>query len=111
MLIGFHRLLPSSVSLSQIEEVGNFDWECAKDELLSELETVLMEGKHDFACLLITDVQNKDSVLLAVGDSRVLDALEFEKLDQNVYRADGVVSRKMQLFPAVSRALKHISYH
>ncbi len=35
----------------------------------------------------------------------VLDHIDYERLDKNLFLAKGVVSRKKQLFPAISRAL------
>jgi manganese-dependent inorganic pyrophosphatase len=35
----------------------------------------------------------------------LLNALEFERVDESLFHAPGVVSRKKQLFPAVCRAI------
>ena len=45
-------------------------------------------------------------MLLAVGDEEALENIEYERLGPNLFSATDVVSRKKQLFPAISRALK-----
>ncbi len=94
------------VSLSQIEEIGMFGLEAVMDELLRALEDLLKKENLKLACLLVTDIVSHDSKLIAVGDSEVLERLEYERLGVNLFAASGVVSRKKQLFPAISRALK-----
>ena len=57
---------------------------------------------------MLTDIVNHNSLVLAVGDRHVLDSLEFERKDDNLFKAEGIVSRKKQLFPAFSLALKSV---
>ncbi len=99
----------SSVSLSQIEEVGLFGFEKVKDELVAELEKIRAEEDLRLACLLVTDIVSHDSILLVVGDQAVIEHIEYQRLDEHTFSAKGVVSRKKQLFPAISRALKSIT--
>ena len=44
---------------------------------------------------------------LAIGQEAILAKMPFERLDHALFDAPGVVSRKKQLFPAVSDALHH----
>ena len=46
-----------------------------------------------------------NSVLLIEAPEAVLDRIEYPKRDAGVYEMDGVVSRKKQLFPWLSRVL------
>jgi len=57
--------------------------------------------------LAVTDVSRHHSVILAAGDSDVLEKLPFARTDGTLFDAPGVVSRKKQIFPAVSEALQH----
>ncbi|MDO4409723.1 MAG: putative manganese-dependent inorganic diphosphatase [Akkermansia sp.] len=94
------------VSLSQVEEIGLFGLEDVQDGLVEALEALVKAEGLSLACLLVTDIVSHNSLLLAVGEDEVLDNIEYERLGVNLFSAPDVVSRKKQLFPAVSRALK-----
>lgn len=98
----------SLISLSQIEEVGLFGFTGMRQALEDELKKIVKEDKCRFAGLLITDVLRHDSLLLVAGDPEVIDALEYERIDDTLFAAKDIVSRKKQLFPAISRALHHV---
>jgi manganese-dependent inorganic pyrophosphatase len=44
-------------------------------------------------------------MILAVGRDNVVGNLPFERIDETLFHAPGVVSRKRQLFPAVCEAI------
>lgn len=94
------------ISISQIEEIGMYGLKAVQEDLLEELRKLEKEEDLKLACLLVTDIVTHDSMLLAVGDEEVLEHIEYERLDPNLFAAKDVVSRKKQLFPAISRALK-----
>ncbi len=62
--------------------------------------------KYDLAVLAVTDVALHHSMILAVGDDSVVSKLPFERLDESLLHAPGVVSRKRQIFPAVCEAIQ-----
>ncbi|KAA3291890.1 aldose epimerase, partial [Akkermansia sp. BIOML-A17] len=94
------------ISISQIEEIGMYGLKEVQEDLLDELRKLEKEEDLKLACLLVTDIVTHDSMLLAVGDEEVLEHIEYERLGPNLFAAKDVVSRKKQLFPAISRALK-----
>ena len=94
------------ISISQIEEIGMFGLKEVQDDLVKELQKLVEEEGLKLACLLVTDIVTHDSMLLAVGDEEGLEHIEYERLGPNLFSAADVVSRKKQLFPAISRALK-----
>ncbi len=94
------------VSLSQIEEIGIFGLEEMEKTLVAGLDELIKEEGLKLACLLVTDIMSHDSMLIAAGDEEALEKIEYERLGRNLFDASGVVSRKKQLFPAISRALK-----
>lgn len=96
----------SRISLSQVEEAGLFGFKDMRASLEEELERIVADDKCRLACLMITDVMKHDSLLLVAGDKNVIDAIEFERIDDTLFSAPSVVSRKKQLFPAISRALQ-----
>ncbi len=93
------------VSISQIEELGlNHFWP-ARDDLQSELKTLVTSQGLDIACVMVTDIGRHYSVLLIEGPDEVLDRIDYPKKDHGIFEMDGVVSRKKQLFPWLSRLL------
>lgn len=96
------------VSISQVEEIGLWGFENIRPVLQQELEILVKQEKLNLACLLVTDINSHDSLLLAVGDEIILNNMEYERIDKNLFLAKGVVSRKKQLFPAISKAIQAI---
>lgn len=75
------------------------------DEHLEPLRKALDELRQrrglDFAMLMVTDVVDNHSCLLAVNAPPVLDDLPYPRQPDGTYLAEGVVSRKKQLLPSV----------
>lgn len=93
------------ISISQIEELGLEALPARTAELQEGLEELAEERKCGFACLMVTDITRHYSVLLTTGDKEVIEEIDFPKLAPGVYEMDGVVSRKKQFFPFISRVL------
>jgi len=86
-------------AIAQVEELGlERFWE-RRAELQQALENLAKEKGMDFACLFITDITRHVSVMLAAGHARVLEAIDYPRLDGGVFQLEGVVSRKKQLLP------------
>jgi len=94
------------VSISHVEEAGLEMFDQKREELQSSLDTLIAHKGYDLALLITTDINTNYSVLLASGDESILEALPFERDENGVYQAPGVVSRKKQVFPAVCQALR-----
>ena len=75
-----------------------------------ELELVLKElhnGRgYDLTVLAVTDVALHHSMILAIGRDAIIAKLPFERIDDSLFHAPGVVSRKRQIFPAVCEAIQ-----
>ncbi len=99
---------PWQISISQIEEIGlERFWEL-EAELGAELERLLRETNLDFACVMITDITRHNSILLTAGDRFIIDAITYPEIRPHVFRMNGVVSRKKQLFPELGRILARV---
>lgn len=96
----------AKISISQVEEAGLWGFEVMRPQLEEGLQQLVDEHGYAIACLLVTDINSHDSLLLIVGNDGVIDNIDYERLDKNLFLAKGVVSRKKQLFPTISRALK-----
>ncbi|HLF88393.1 MAG TPA: DHHA2 domain-containing protein [Anaerolineales bacterium] len=76
-------------------------------EKLSQALRALRDSKGlNFAMLMVTDVVQGTSRLLLTDEVAALGVLPFSRLEDNTLLADGVVSRKKQLLPAVLSALE-----
>ncbi|MCB1235235.1 MAG: putative manganese-dependent inorganic diphosphatase [Verrucomicrobiae bacterium] len=93
------------VSISQVEEVGLNQFWPVRESLQAELGRLIEVHSLDIACLMVTDVNRNDSLLLIEAPEEVLRKIQFPRKKENLYRLDGVVSRKKQLFPWLSSVL------
>lgn len=93
------------ISISQIEELGLDEFWKREAELHQALESVCRSRDLHFACLMVTDITEHNSVLLVAGSQKVADAIEYPERSRNLYSMPGVVSRKKQLFPYLGRIL------
>ena len=93
------------ISISQVEEMDLERFGERVDEMITGLEQLISSKGYDLALLAVTDITKHHSKIVAVGESRVIEALPFDVISANVLDAVGVVSRKKQIFPAVSNAI------
>ena len=96
-----------TVSISQVEERGLQGFAARRLELEAALRNLVATHHYDLAVLAVTDIVGHHSLVLAIGQEAILAKMPFERLDHALFDAPGVVSRKKQLFPAVSDALHH----
>lgn len=95
------------VSISQVEELGLHGFAARRHELEAALRSLVEAQRYDLGVLAVTDIVGHHSLILAIGQEAILAKMPFERLDDALFDAPGVVSRKKQLFPAVSDALHH----
>ncbi|HEY8932543.1 MAG TPA: putative manganese-dependent inorganic diphosphatase [Rariglobus sp.] len=95
------------VSISQVEERGLHGFAPRRTELEAALKQLVADHGYDLAVLAVTDVSRHHSVILAAGNPDIIEKLPFSSVDCTLFDAPGVVSRKKQIFPAVSEALLH----
>ena len=91
------------ISISQIEELDHVSFWPKEEALRDGLKTLRLEGGYDFALLFVTDIIKKDSLLLICGDPEVIEKIQYPTLGKNLFEMKGVVSRKKQVFPWISR--------
>lgn len=93
-------------SISQIEEIGfELFWQ-RKEDLLSALQDLAREHGLDFSALLVTDLVSNGSLLLMSSEPDYWEAINYPRVDRNLYQLDGVVSRKKQLLPLISQLME-----
>jgi manganese-dependent inorganic pyrophosphatase len=95
-------------SISQIEEIG-FDlfWD-RKDELQDALNDFSADHQLDFSALLVTDIATDGSMLLMSREPHGWDEINYPRVSPHLYELAGIVSRKKQLLPLISRLLEFV---
>ena len=96
-----------NVSISQVEERDLHGFAARREELEKELRELHETRHYDLSILAVTDVALHHSMILAIGHEATLAKLPFERVDESLFHAPGVVSRKRQIFPAVCEAIQH----
>lgn len=94
-----------SVSISQVEERDLHGFAARRDELEAVLRELHHSRRYDVSVLAVTDVALHHSMILAIGPEKALTKLPFERKDDSLFHAPGVVSRKRQIFPAICEAI------
>lgn len=95
------------ISVSQVEERDLHGFKARREELENALRALQYEKSYDIAVLVVTDVALLKSMVLAVGPEKIISSLPFNRIDDTLYLAPGVVSRKRQIFPAICDAIEH----
>ncbi len=91
----------SKVSITQVETVDYKDLVPRKKELLAELSRIKEIRGLDLSVLLITDIIKEGCLLLAVGDTKKIEAAYKKKLNAGEVWLNGVLSRKKQVVPVL----------
>jgi len=96
-------------AVSQVEELGfgNF-WQHARD-LANALQALRAEEGLLFACLLVTDINTQNSLLLVKGEPEFIARIKYPFVEKDeIFDMPGVVSRKKQLIPYIGGVLKEM---
>jgi len=106
--IKFYEVGSARLGIAQVE-VTNFSEIAGRmDDLRNGLNDLLEREKLAVALLMITDVVRGNSRLLVAGQQRIVAALPYPRLDNEMMDAPGVVSRKKQLLPTVLAAVQQV---
>jgi manganese-dependent inorganic pyrophosphatase len=96
-------------AVSQVEELGfgNF-WQHSK-QLIRALDDLCTQEKLCFACLLVTDINTQNSLLLFKGDPEITARITYSSVEEGeIFDLPGIVSRKKQLIPYLSTLLREL---
>jgi manganese-dependent inorganic pyrophosphatase len=97
-------------AVSQVEELGfgNF-WQHAR-EIAEALQSLREEERLGFACLLVTDINTQNSLLLVKGDAGFIQRISYAHVEKDeIFDLPGIVSRKKQLIPYIGTILKEMT--
>ena len=97
-------------SVSQIEELGFQNFWSSEDLLMNALDQLVQSESLDFACVLITDINKHNSILMVTGHDEFVSNISYPNIHEGpFFDLKGVVSRKKQLIPFISSTLKTIT--
>lgn len=96
-------------AVSQIEELGfgNF-WQHSRD-LTKALQKLRDDESLLFACVLVTDINTQNSLLLVKGEPEFISRISYASVQKDeIFDLPGIVSRKKQLIPYIGTILKEM---
>jgi len=104
----FYEAGGSTVGIAQVE-IANFrELTPRLPDIREALQKLAEARKLALIMLMVTDVVRGNSRLVVVGQSRLIGALPYVRMDDETLDAPGVVSRKKQLLPAVLAAISQV---
>lgn len=92
---------PVKFTVSQVEVTNFRELTERLADVRSALRHLQDERGSDFAVLMVTDIVQNNSILVAVGNNRYLERFPFARKGDGVWDLPSVVSRKKQLLPAL----------
>ena len=97
-------------SVSQVEELGFDNFWLHAPALAKALAELGTDEKLAFACLLVTDINTQNSLMLVKGDAEFIRRISYAHIEQDeIFDLPGVVSRKKQLIPYLTSILKEMT--
>ena len=97
-------------SVSQVEELGFGNFQAQAKPIARAVDELRESEKLAFACLLVTDINTQNSLLLVKGDATLISRISYPHVEQDeIFDLPGVVSRKKQLIPFLTTLLKELS--
>ncbi|HEX7860901.1 MAG TPA: putative manganese-dependent inorganic diphosphatase [Verrucomicrobiae bacterium] len=92
-------------SVAQIEEIGfNQFWDRKKD-VVGAVQKYCADKGYYMSALLVTDVVSQTSMLVLSAPEAFHNLINYPEEEPNIYRLEGVVSRKKQLLPFLTHTL------
>lgn len=97
-------------SVSQIEELGFNNFWGKVDEISQALSDFRIQEQLNFACVLVTDINHHNSLLVVSGDEVFIDGITYPSVEKGcIYELKGIVSRKKQLIPYITSIVKSLN--
>ncbi|HHH51271.1 MAG TPA: manganese-dependent inorganic pyrophosphatase, partial [Campylobacterales bacterium] len=94
----------NKIGVGQLEVVDLSVFDNMKDELFQEMQNLKDEGERHSVLLMLTDIMQEGTQLLALSDepSKIEDAFD-KKLENNQVWLPKVMSRKKQIIPFLEK--------
>ncbi|PLX89252.1 MAG: inorganic diphosphatase [Desulfuromonas sp.] len=101
-----YQVESDTLGLGQVEVVNLHSFQQRKEELLAELARLRDEKGYLLAALLVTDIVEGNSLLVTSGPNELPYMIRYPQVEKNIYRLNGVLSRKKQLVPHLLKVFK-----
>ena len=97
----------AKIGVAQVYTVNEAEVLERKEKLLAEIDNIIAKEGLKFFMLAITNILTNDSAALISGDGNdVVEKAFGEKVDSNLVTLKGVVSRKKQIIPPLTKAIQ-----
>ncbi|WP_305045087.1 putative manganese-dependent inorganic diphosphatase [Geoalkalibacter sp.] len=94
--------------VGQVEVVSFQEFHNMKEIIVETLGRIKEERHLDMAGLLVTDIVQETSLLLALGGKELPYVISYPQVEDHIYELKGVLSRKKQLVPHLLKVLKGV---
>ena len=95
------------IGVAQVNTVNEAEVLERKEKLLVEIDNIIAKEGLKFFMLAITNILTNDSTALVSGNGNdVIEKAFGEKVDSNLVTLKGVVSRKKQIIPPLTKAIQ-----
>ena len=95
------------IGVAQVNTVNEAEVLERKEKLLAEIDNIIAKEGLKFFMLAITNILTNDSTALVSGNGNdVIEKAFGEKVDSNLATLKGVVSRKKQIIPPLTKAIQ-----
>lgn len=95
------------IGVAQVNTVNEAEVLERKEKLLAEIDNIIAKEGLKFFMLAITNILTNDSAALVSGNGNdVIEKAFGEKVDSNLVTLKGVVSRKKQIIPPLTKAIQ-----
>ena len=95
------------IGVEQVNTVNEAEVLERKEKLLAEIDNIIAKEGLKFFMLAITNILTNDSTALVSGNGNdVIEKAFGEKVDSNLVTLKGVVSRKKQIIPPLTKAIQ-----
>ena len=97
----------SKIGVAQVNTVNEAELLERKEKLLEEINNIINKEGLKFFIFAITNILSNDSTGIVAGDGNAVIEKAFnEKIDNNLIALKEVVSRKKQIIPPLTKAIK-----
>ena len=97
----------SKIGVAQVNTVNEAELLERKEKLLEEINNIINKEGLKFFIFAITNILSNDSTGIVAGDGNAVIEKAFnEKIDNNLIALKGVVSRKKQIIPPLTKAIQ-----
>jgi len=92
--------------IGQVEVVSFHEFQAMQQEIAAALARIREERRLSTVALLVTDIVQGTSLLLAIGSRELPYLIGYPQVGEHLYELKGVLSRKKQLVPHLLKVLK-----